>query len=53
MRLFGWDVENLRFHLNWITIIKRCVCSVNYTMGVNDDISDCFLPSRGLGKGTF
>ncbi|KAH1107204.1 hypothetical protein J1N35_010972 [Gossypium stocksii] len=51
-----WDflsgmMTKLGFHLDWIVLIMRCVCSVTYTVGINEKISDCFVPSRGLKQG--
>ncbi|KAH1113589.1 hypothetical protein J1N35_006967 [Gossypium stocksii] len=34
-----------------IVLITRCVCSVTYTVGINEDISESFVPSRGLRQG--
>ncbi|KAK5836892.1 hypothetical protein PVK06_012697 [Gossypium arboreum] len=29
----------------------RCVCSITYTVGINESKSECFVPSRGLRQG--
>ncbi|KAH1075148.1 hypothetical protein J1N35_027476 [Gossypium stocksii] len=29
----------------------RCIFLVTYTVGINEDISDCFSPSMGLRQG--
>ncbi|KAA3482892.1 reverse transcriptase [Gossypium australe] len=41
----------LGFHSDWVVLIMQCVCSVTYTVGINEGISDCFSPSRGLRQG--
>lgn len=41
-------MSNLGFHIDWITLFMRCICSVSYTVGINDEINDSFVPSRGL-----
>ncbi|XP_016683863.1 uncharacterized protein [Gossypium hirsutum] len=51
-----WDylagmMKHLGFHLNWITLIMRCVCSVTYSVSLNGTVSDWFSPSRGLRQG--
>ncbi|KAA3475779.1 reverse transcriptase [Gossypium australe] len=51
-----WDflagmMSSLGFCQEWIILIMRCVCSVTYTMGINEGISDVFIPSRGLRQG--
>ncbi|KAA3475259.1 reverse transcriptase [Gossypium australe] len=51
-----WDflagmMASLGFCQEWIILIMRCVCSVSYTMGINEGISDIFTPLRGLRQG--
>ncbi|KAK5813246.1 hypothetical protein PVK06_028694 [Gossypium arboreum] len=41
----------LGFHSDWVVLIMQCVSSVSYTIGINDSISDCFSPSKGLRQG--
>lgn len=48
-----WDflagmMLKLGFHSDWVVLVMRCVCSVTYTVGINEGVSDCFSPSRGL-----
>lgn len=48
-----WDflanvMSRLGFHLEWITLVIRCVCSVTYTVGLNNASGDTFSLSRGL-----
>ncbi|KAH1073741.1 hypothetical protein J1N35_026069 [Gossypium stocksii] len=44
-------MSRLRFHQDWIILIMRCVCSVTYAVGMNENISEAFTPSRGLRQG--
>ncbi|KAH1074832.1 hypothetical protein J1N35_027160 [Gossypium stocksii] len=51
-----WDflagmLIRMGFHQNWAILLMRCVCSVTYTVGLNEHISECFVPSRGLRQG--
>ncbi|KAH1066243.1 hypothetical protein J1N35_031230 [Gossypium stocksii] len=51
-----WDflagmMSRLGFCQDWVILIMRCVCSVTFTMGINESISDVFSPSRGLRQG--
>ncbi|KAA3462946.1 non-ltr retroelement reverse transcriptase [Gossypium australe] len=51
-----WDflagmMSRLGFCQEWIVLIMQCVCSVSYTVGINEGISDVFTPSRGLRQG--
>lgn len=41
----------LRFHIDWVTLVVRCVAFVSYRMGFNGNLSDLFVPSRGLRQG--
>lgn len=48
-----WDfltgmILNLGFHLDWVTLIMRCVASVLYRVGFNGYLSEKIMPSRGL-----
>lgn len=40
------------FHFNLVALVMRCICSVSYTVGVNDGISNRFLPSVDFVKVT-
>lgn len=44
-------MTHLSFHIDWVTLIMICVCSMSYTMGVNEGSSDNFQPSRRLRQG--
>ncbi|KAK5792926.1 hypothetical protein PVK06_034057 [Gossypium arboreum] len=44
-------LTRLGFHQDWVVLIMRCVCSVTYTVGINESKSECFVPSRGLCQG--
>ncbi|XP_052487940.1 uncharacterized protein LOC105771778 [Gossypium raimondii] len=51
-----WDflagmMKHLGFHMDWIVLITRCVCSVTYSISLNGSNSDWFSPSRGLRQG--
>ncbi|KAH1080052.1 hypothetical protein J1N35_019813 [Gossypium stocksii] len=51
-----WDfiagmMSRLRFHQDWIILIMRCVCLVSYAVGMNENMSEVFTPSRGLRQG--
>lgn len=41
-------MSRMGFHINWITLVMRCFCSVSYTVGINDLINQQFSPSRGF-----
>lgn len=41
----------LGFHLDWVTLVMRCVCSASYTIGVNEGVSNAFHPFKGLRQG--
>ncbi|KAH1047945.1 hypothetical protein J1N35_038729 [Gossypium stocksii] len=43
--------QRLGFHIDWVVLIMRCICSVSYTLGINGDTSDGFSPPRGLRQG--
>lgn len=43
-------MSKLGFHVDWITLIMRCVCSVSYTVGVNKGTSEYFSLFRGLNQ---
>lgn len=52
-----WDflasiMSRLGFHIDWMTLVMRCVCSVTYMVGINNSISEKFFPLEVLGKGT-
>ncbi|KAA3468918.1 reverse transcriptase [Gossypium australe] len=51
-----WDflagmMKHLGFHEEWIILIMRCVCSVSYSVSINECNNDWFSPSRGLRQG--
>ncbi|KAH1065086.1 hypothetical protein J1N35_030073 [Gossypium stocksii] len=51
-----WDflagmMLRLSFHADWVVLILRCVCSVSYSVCLNRDMSEFFVPSRGLRQG--
>jgi len=41
----------LGFHDSWIGLIMECVSIVKYRVKVNGDLSDIFVPRRGLRQG--
>ena len=41
----------LGFNPVWTKLIMKCVSSMTYMIKVNGDLSDCFLPERGLRQG--
>lgn len=48
-----WDflgrmMVHLGFHLNWATLIMRCVALITYSVGINKGCSKNFQSSRGL-----
>ncbi|KAH1121242.1 hypothetical protein J1N35_004402 [Gossypium stocksii] len=50
-----WDflagmMSRLGFHQDWVVIIMRCVCSVTFTVGINEGISDFFLQCGDCDK---
>ncbi|KAH1122939.1 hypothetical protein J1N35_006099 [Gossypium stocksii] len=51
MGFFADIMDRLGFHHDWIVLIMRCVCSVTYTIALNEDIRTCFVPFRGLRQG--
>lgn len=38
----------LGFHVDWMTLVMRCVASVSYIVEINGCKSNSFIPSRGL-----
>ncbi|KAH1130709.1 hypothetical protein J1N35_002087 [Gossypium stocksii] len=44
-------MTRLGFHVDWVTLVMRCVCSVTYTVGVNEGVGNLFLLLRGLRQG--
>ncbi|KAA3483930.1 reverse transcriptase [Gossypium australe] len=55
---YEWDflagtMTKLGLHADRVTLVMRFVCSVFYTVGVNDAVSDRFWPSRGLQQCVF
>ncbi|KAA3474032.1 reverse transcriptase [Gossypium australe] len=51
-----WDflagmLTSLGFCQERIILVMRCVCSVSYTVSINEGISEGFIPSRGLRQG--
>lgn len=48
-----WDflagmMLKLGFHVDWITLVMRCVVPITYTVGINGCRSNSFTPSIGL-----
>jgi hypothetical protein len=41
-------MRRMGFEEAWISMIMRCVCSVRYSVKLNGQVSESFLPSRGL-----
>ncbi|XP_012439956.1 uncharacterized protein LOC105765419 [Gossypium raimondii] len=51
-----WDFQTgmmliLGFHIDWVTLIMRCMASISYTLGINGNLSDKIVPSKGLRQG--
>lgn len=44
-------LSRLGFHQDWLTLVMRCVCSVNYTVGIKGEASESFSPTKGLRQG--
>ena len=44
-------MKRLGFHDSWIGLIMECVSTVKYRVKVNGDLSDIFVPQRGLRQG--
>ena len=41
----------LEFHMNWISMVMRCVSSVKYVVRINGQPYDLNQPTRGLRQG--
>ena len=51
MTIFGRGYEISWFVKKWISLIMKCVCSVNYLMVINDKSCGNIKPSIGLRQG--
>lgn len=36
-------MDRLGFHMDWIVLIMRCVRSISYTVGLNNEVDDSFF----------
>ncbi|XP_039045826.1 uncharacterized protein LOC120185770 [Hibiscus syriacus] len=44
-----WDIlGRMEFAIEWINLIKRCVCSVSYSMVLNGIVGESFEHERGI-----
>jgi hypothetical protein len=41
----------LGFHRRWVDLVMKCVTSVKYRIRVNGELSEEFIPERGLRQG--
>ena len=54
MPLFQGDLSQkgvlakLGFNASWINTVMRCVTSVRYAAKVNGNLTDPFIPTRGI-----
>jgi hypothetical protein len=51
-----WDflrriMSRLGFHSQWIDLVKACVTSVSYSIRFNSQMTDSFVPIRGIRQG--
>jgi len=44
-------MRKLGFHDRWITLIMRCITTVNYKIKVNSELTEHITPTRGLRQG--
>jgi len=44
-------MTKLGFSSKWITTVMRCVTNVKYVVRINGELSQAFIPSRGLRQG--
>ncbi|XP_030948949.1 uncharacterized protein LOC115972854 [Quercus lobata] len=44
-------MKQMGFDIRWIALIMECITTVSYSILVNGDPSESFLPSRGLRQG--
>jgi hypothetical protein len=50
-RYLGGVMAKLGFSSKWITTVMRCVTNVKYVVRINGELSQAFIPSRGLRQG--
>jgi hypothetical protein len=51
-----WDflrrmMSKLGFHSQWINLVMACVTSVSYSIRFNSQMTDSFVPTRGIRQG--
>lgn len=51
MGFFRVDTENLGFPEWWVALVMECVRSVKYRVQINHELTDTFIPERGLRQG--
>lgn len=44
-------MEKMGFAQDWISIVMKCVTTIFYSVSINGEIGDTFIPSRGLRQG--
>lgn len=44
-------MKRMDFDLGWVDSLMKCVCTVSYSVRLNDHVGDNFHPTRGLRQG--
>ena len=49
---FLWKMMiKLGFHIQWVDLIMACVTSVSYSVRFNSQMTEGFIPTRGIRQG--